>query len=697
MPIDSDQMGHVLDLDPSHIEKYFKSESEKWTPRTLDFSNSFNKKVKDQVYSLFNNLFHNSDKDSADDTNTYRLGLKLGNFSGEYGYTMFDQKYIDLSIGYCLLAANLIADGFSLKLCTALTLLHASHWQFADLIDIGRKSNSLDIEEHKVYSCAVTLCYLAVTKQCNFNELQQKAYDAFPDYKINNKKRSETPAAYGSNSPPEKSTKDDKNPPQTNDTIEALDKIINGLRDLIYMFADTTTSDSQKYNKIRQIISDSLYKKADSTFVTDVAKKCFGATYVMQQFDQYMKTMFSSFTGEPAVTVSSRFHSQYVSAINSFINKMDLTSSSLIKDWKENRAYSAGCIPYMNVKYLFDQTRKMEPLTTFLDVLKHVKTEKRGSINNVERTANILFGAYNDIYSCLKDIVEDTANLVFCIYNVLDEPHELNAAVHYIKKSWNETKEGPSCSNGTSSETTSTSSESTLKSSASSRELSGIHSSSVSIVKDIKNYSGESSLNKLRIQLKFLLALSYALESTRGLRNTVKDITQFNELMGQSPTKNKELGKDKENLNSFKETVKYVVEQEAYACASYYHFTYRYKDEVELLTLLFQYEKLLKTESFHDDSMSEGSTSSFSSSDTQSTSGPISLSSTIKSLLSKVEPEDESSILKVTSLEDLTNSLLSSLQVSDNESSTNEALSELLNCLDTKFNELSDKLTPSKK
>ena len=105
------------------------------------------------------------------------------------------------------------------------------------------------------------------------------------------------------------------------------------------------------------------------------------------------------------------FKQKFEISIKSFNRKIMLDKNlDDMTTYIDSRAYTAGCYPYTNMKYIFEADAYGINLD---DVMKFQEKYNRDYVNPIELNYNKLFGVRNDRYSFKRDIEEDTASSVF--------------------------------------------------------------------------------------------------------------------------------------------------------------------------------------------------------------------------------------------------------------------------------------------
>ena len=123
--------------------------------------------------------------------------------------------------------------------------------------------------------------------------------------------------------------------------------------------------------------------------------------------------LMSQLLGEKASTI---IFNHYINAVSIFLSKTKLNTrnTSSINDYTENRKFSTGCIPYMNLQYFmygFESNISPQEIVGFLN-------KYHSEIKTLEENSNIISGFYDDMMAVVKDKFEDVANIVYVLQNL---------------------------------------------------------------------------------------------------------------------------------------------------------------------------------------------------------------------------------------------------------------------------------------
>ncbi len=123
--------------------------------------------------------------------------------------------------------------------------------------------------------------------------------------------------------------------------------------------------------------------------------------------------LMSQLLGEKASTI---IFNHYINAVSIFLSKTKLNTrnTSSIDDYTENRKFSTGCIPYMNLQYFmygFESNINPREIVDFLE-------KYHSEIKTLEENSNIISGFYDDMMAIVKDKFEDVANIVYVLQNL---------------------------------------------------------------------------------------------------------------------------------------------------------------------------------------------------------------------------------------------------------------------------------------
>ena len=123
--------------------------------------------------------------------------------------------------------------------------------------------------------------------------------------------------------------------------------------------------------------------------------------------------LMSQLLGEKASTI---IFNHYINAVSIFLSKTKLNTrnTSSINDYTENRKFSTGCIPYMNLQYFmygFESNISPREIVDFLE-------KYHSEIKTLEENSNIISGFYDDMMAIVKDKFEDVANIVYVLQNL---------------------------------------------------------------------------------------------------------------------------------------------------------------------------------------------------------------------------------------------------------------------------------------
>ena len=123
--------------------------------------------------------------------------------------------------------------------------------------------------------------------------------------------------------------------------------------------------------------------------------------------------LMSQLLGDEASTI---IFNHYINAVSIFLSKtkLNISNTSSINDYTENRKFSTGCIPYMNLQYFmygFESNISPQEIVGFLN-------KYHSQIMRLEENSNIISGFYDDMMAVVKDKFEDVANIVYVLQNL---------------------------------------------------------------------------------------------------------------------------------------------------------------------------------------------------------------------------------------------------------------------------------------
>ena len=193
---------------------------------------------------------------------------------------------------------------------------------------------------------------------------------------------------------------------------------------LIHLYFSTSEQQSKIFkNKLRLVITQDAYQ--------DIITRCEIAKNLL---NEGMGILEYHFSPDPLIRVKKT----YKEAIYSFHKKIILTSKEKsLTNYIESRQITAGCIPYMNIGYIIGcLERNIDPysLMDFINIHEN-------DIDSIEKKANLCSGIFNDMFSVIKDLDEDTSNIVYILGNG-NNPENLYTGlletITYIRKLYNE-------------------------------------------------------------------------------------------------------------------------------------------------------------------------------------------------------------------------------------------------------------------
>ena len=178
-----------------------------------------------------------------------------------------------------------------------------------------------------------------------------------------------------------------------------------------------------------------LYEKLEKlSSRSDVASQCKTATkLLMYGLDILFETIQKK--------NGYRFRSTFEEAIKSFSKKITLTSDKKsLPEYILNRQITSGCIPYMNLGYLFNSIESGVNQESLLDFIE----ENNKDISEIEKKSNLLNGIINDEFSFHRDIFkENTQNIVTLLSFGVETKNLFNGlleSIKYRKKLYKELK-----------------------------------------------------------------------------------------------------------------------------------------------------------------------------------------------------------------------------------------------------------------